>query len=151
MDTIDDVKWPKFHRSGTIEIVDPWLFPNTVERDALGCLGVYLRRDAAINTALNSGQPFSTAVLSCANTIEAALRDRTSLAPCYEAVENLANADVPSQWRGAFDRNSTKSMDSPRRAAKLFIDMRLALPPTSDEPTLIDEADMDGIAEAIRP
>jgi hypothetical protein len=72
------------------------------------------------------------------NEIEAALRNGTSLEPCYAAVERIADWDLAADRMDGFDDAMPEHMDVPKRMARLFLDLRRALPPPSVEPSPIN-------------
>jgi hypothetical protein len=151
LNTIDEATWDDYRRQGTIEVVDASLLPRTTERDALGCFAVHLCQDLAERGFKDFDRAFSTELLCCVNAIEAALRDGTPLEPCYAAVERIADWDLAADRMDGFDDDMPARMQEPKLTAKVFMDLRRALPPPSVEPSPIDEADADGISGAFKP
>jgi hypothetical protein len=78
------------------------------------------------------------------------MRGWLRLAPCYDAIERIA------AWRGSSDRTDRAGAGSSLNArivdaARLFLDLKFALPPPSEEPTPVDDDDADDISGAFVP
>ena len=130
------------------KVYDPNLLPRTVERDALGCFAVNLLQKVGDLTVYD--RRLSTEVLTTANSIEDALRYGSPLTPCYDAIERIA------AWQRSPDRADLWGAGSSLNArlvetARLFLDLRSALPPPSDEPTPVDGDDAEDISGAFSP
>jgi len=139
-------------RHADIQVFEPDLLPQTAERDALGCFAVHLCQDLAERGFKDFDRAFSTELLGAVNAIESALRDGTSLEPCYAAIGRIADWNLAAADRmDGFDDDIPARMEEPKRTARLFLDLHRALPPPSNEPSLIDEADAEGITDAFKP
>lgn len=147
-DEVEDVLWRM--RVGTpsiFEVIDPALLPKTTERDALACFAVNLLQN--LDDLRVFDRRLVTDVLIAANGVEDALRNGLPLAPCYDAIERLAAWRGPDERGAWFAERTSVFADEIVGKARLFLDLKRALPPRSDEPAPAEglDADADVIAQ----
>jgi hypothetical protein len=136
---------------GTIEVFDPSLLPDTVERDALASFGVALLQRISTYRLNSFGRAFLAEMLALADSIEVALREGQPLGPCYDGIRSLADRTPTFEIVHGVPFDMKTPLETPVRMARTFLSLHRDLPPPAEEPMPVDEADADDISRAFQP